>query len=496
MPAQDGIDEEALAMTLPAKVRLERGAFFTPTAIVDRVLDLVAPLLAEFGASRPVRFVDPACGAGAFLSAAAHRWPHAKLLGVDLETESLIACRARLPGASLVEANALTADVFDGAAPGSVEIWAGNPPYNGTSPLLRDVKGLERARQWLPDDLPLPHGTSLRDDYIFFLLRASKHLEGREGVLAFVTSSTWLDAFQHGPVRQAVLRRLSLRHVVKLGPGIFRDARVSTCITVWSTRPSSQAIEPAAPDFALVAPSPHAEALDARWRQSGLTLRQLVPVSFAGLKTRFDELLVDDDRERLIARIRDVGRSRSVETFCEKWQLPARTRPKLAALWHVRFKFDERNIRVFHRYRGPHAMGRPAWCYLERALIPRGDHRLQGSYDPHAHHVKLVFNTRELPLAARIIEAPGCVTAYRHSRFAPLMVPKRVLEEGAQGARSSGLELGPLVPNLHPSLSQLDARALFERVAAFVNSPSVQTVWAPSFGTRRDLPVPRPVIFA
>jgi len=495
------VDEQAFAEQLAASVRLERGAFFTPAEIVTQVLDLISPLIAEFGQpEHAVRFIDPACGAGAFLSAVAARWPGAQLLGVDLEAQSLAHAARRVPRATLLNANALTHPrAFEGDA--AVDVWLGNPPYNGTSPLLRNPEDWRFARGALPDDLSMPRGTSLRDDYLFFLLRASKCLESRAGVLAFVTSATLLDAFQHAPIRQALLRRLSLRQVIDLGGGAFRGTRVRTCITVWSTRPSDEPARfgptpwvPHAPEFALRPTSDEAEALDAQWRSDGIELTTVVPVSSPGLKTRFDELLVDDDAERLLARLRDfVGLSKAadLEAFAHRHALPDTTLPKLRALYGAVRTLEASKLRPFHRYRGAQPMGPPAFCYLERALIPRGDHRLRGEYDPHAEPVKLVFNVNELPLAARVLDAPGCVTAYRHARFAPLWVPERVLREGLTVTRL-GQPLGPPVANL--SLPVADPRAAFERIAAFVGSDEVQRVWAPAFGTRRILPVPLRVV--
>ncbi len=495
------VDEQAFAESLPARVRAERGAFFTPVEIVDRVLRLVDPLLTEFGPHRPLAVVDPACGAGAFLVGAHRHWPGAHLFGVDLERSSLDQCIARLPSAQLVHGNSLSdeqvLDRLERPAHG-ITAFIGNPPYNGTSSLLRSPEAWARAQKWLPDDVAVPRGTSLRDDYIFFLLRASKWLEGRDGVLAFVTSSTLLDAFQHSPVREALLRRLSLRHVVDLGEGAFRGTRVRTCITVWSTRPRVAGpgeFTPAAPEFALRPPDPEAEALDAQWRANGVPLTILIPISFSGLKTRFDELLVDDEAARLLARLHEFARCSvdALGSFAEKHGLPLSTMPKLVALHPVAasLTIDEKNVRPFHRYRGPLPMGAPAFCYLERLLIPRGDHRFRGDYDPHAEPVKLVFNINELPLAAKVIDTPGCVTAYRHSRFAPLNVPRRILEAGL-GVTRGHAALGALAPNLRQPVS--DPRKAFERIAAFINSEPVQNVWAPAFGTRRILPLPASVL--
>lgn len=493
------VDEQALAEALPPSVRAQRGAFFTPSPLVERVLTLIEPLIAQFGAHRPTQFIDPACGAGAFLSAVARRWPQADLLGADLEASSLTTCHARVPRAKLVQANVLTGEVFGPPEGDVVTAWVGNPPYNGTSALLRTPDAWHTARSWLPAGLSLPKGTSLRDDYVFFLLLASKWLEGRDGVLGFITSATLLDAFQYAPVRQALLGRLSLRHVVDLGAGAFRGTKVRTCITVWSTRPCAEPAQfegqgpcrPRAPDFALRPSDTEAEALDTQWSAEGLPLTTLVPISLPGLKTRFDELLVDDDAGRLLERLRDFVSTHDVEAFARRHGLPMNSWPKLRELHGSVTSIDERKIRPFHRYRGPQPMGPPAFCYLERALIPRGDHRLRGSYDPHGEPFKLIFNVNELPLAAKLISAPGCVTAYRHARFAPLLVPKLILEEGLDCTRRTDA-LGPLVPNLASPSD--DPRLAFERIANFINSPAVQNVWAPAFGTRRILPVPLSVL--
>ena len=56
MSASNAIDEEALARNLPGEVRRERGAFFTPGPIVERVLEMVAPLVDEFGEENVITY--------------------------------------------------------------------------------------------------------------------------------------------------------------------------------------------------------------------------------------------------------------------------------------------------------------------------------------------------------------------------------------------------------------------------------------------------------
>jgi hypothetical protein len=505
------VDEEALAEALAPEVRRERGAYFTPRTVVERTLELVAPYVPARGS---LSVIDPACGAGAFLSAAQERWPRAALRGVELEAASAAACRARVPKARVVEGDAIAGDALEqvlARIPESgFELWLGNPPYNGTSPLLKNESALARALSFGPPGLELPSGRSLREDFVFFLLRASHRLAERNGALAFVTSATLLDAFLYAPIRRVLLSRLALREVVDLGGGVFRGARVRTCVTVWTSakekgaRPRSWSGDASAP-FAPSEPTlelrplpAQAEALERRWRASGEPLNELVPVSFPGLKTRFDELLVDDDPTRLFERVREflACGARELDAFARRWRLDRALWPKLRVTRRLGAEAvaDRVHVRRFLRYRGPLEMGAPAWCYVDRRLIPRGDHRFRGDYDPHAHPVKLVFNVHELPLWSRVLSTPGCVTAYRHSRFAPLMVPWRIRDEGLGVARM-GETLGPLVPNLSARglawAKRLGgAQQAFDAIARFLTSREVQEIWAPAYGASRVVHVP------
>ena len=66
--------------------------------------------------------------------------------------------------------------------------------------------------------------------------------------------------------------------------------------------------------------------------------------------------------------------------------------------------------------------------------------------------------------------------------------------EGLGAASRRALSLGPEVLNLSERGRAWATRlggplALYARLAAFVNSPSVQACWAPAFGASRSLPV-------
>lgn len=513
-----GRGEEPPEVAFPEVDRRAQGVYFTPAALVDEVLELVRPLVPP---SAPLAVIDPACGAGAFLEGAARAFPEAALLGLELSPSIAARCRVNVPRATVLQGDALRGGLpalLARVPEGAFELWLGNPPYNGTSSVLKEPETYAALRALLPPRFALPPGTSLRDDYAFFLLMAARRLRERRGALAFVTSATLLDAFLYAPVRRSLLEHLALREVLDLGQGAFEGTRVRTAVSVWTSREpvspgaryrprggAPEPLEPAGPEWLLRPVPEQARRLEEAWRAEGEPLSTLVPVSFPGLKTRFDELLVDDAPDRLLARVRAFAAARedALEAFAEAHGVPAELMEKLRALKrHVGeapLEVSAGNVRPFFRYAGErHRHGVPssarAYCYLDRRLIPRGDHRLRGAYDPHRCAVKLVFNARELPLCATVLEEEGCVTAHRHTRFAPLYVPWRVREQGA-GAARAGEDLGPEVPNLSPRgllwAERLGgARALFRALAGFVNSEAVQCGWAPAYGASRELCAP------
>ena len=496
--------------------------YLTPADLVETVLDLAIPHLGPGS----LTVVDPSCGDGAFLAAAAARLPSAHLLGLELSATLASQARSRVPRARVLVGDGLREGwaALEAALPSAgVELWLGNPPYNGTSPLLGDPEAYATLLGRVGLDVPLPRGTSLRDDFAFFLLLATAHLRPRPGVLAWVTSATLLDAFLYAPLRKRLLDSLSLEHVVDLGAGVFRNTQVRTCLTVWrASGPRRQAkfrerfpgeglhfgpetrFVPQGPEWNLRPTPPEAAGLDAAWRARGEPLDRLVPFHCTGLKTRFDELLFDVDAEALLKRVDAFLTTPATRLgrFARAHGLSPDLLPKLEALRRTKGlpkKATRASLRPFFRYAGArHRSSVPAsaraFCYLDRRLIPRGDHRLTGRFDPHLHPVKLVFNLRELPLSAALVDAPGCIPAHRHARFAPLEVPERVWALGAVAGRSPG-DLGPLVPNLSAAgrawAERLGgARSAFERIVCFINSPAVQDVWAPAFGRSRALPVP------
>jgi len=183
----------------------------------------------EGGGANPPRVLDPAVGDGIFLSQMHTVWTESaassarsggtacpaniRLDGVDIRPDILESARERLPEARLTAGNFL---LDDPPAAGGYDIIIGNPPYLGQ----RDVRRLDYGAA-------LFDRYGFRDDlYVYFIRRALDRLKPG-GVLAMVTSDSWLTLESKQPLRDELLRH-RLDHVIRLPERTF-DRRIYAC---------------------------------------------------------------------------------------------------------------------------------------------------------------------------------------------------------------------------------------------------------------------------
>ena len=110
------------------------GAWYTPHELVEELVERTIDATALADRRRPIRVLDPACGDGRFLVAAARRLEamgaSAELYGVDIDPGAAMAARAAVPAATIIHADAL-----DRPWPvSSFDVVLGNPPF--LSPLV------------------------------------------------------------------------------------------------------------------------------------------------------------------------------------------------------------------------------------------------------------------------------------------------------------------------------------------------------------------------
>lgn len=177
----------------PSRVlKVARGDWQTPAALAEAVLALEAVL----GRRRPARTViEPTCGKGAFLVAAAKRLPRAALRGWEIDAGYVRTARRALRGAA--GARVEVADFFsvpweDALADAAEPILVvGNPPWvtsaqlgvlgSANAPTRRNDAGLR--------GLDARTGKSNFDISEWMLMRLLVALEGRDATLAVLCKS-------------------------------------------------------------------------------------------------------------------------------------------------------------------------------------------------------------------------------------------------------------------------------------------------------------------
>lgn len=236
---------------LPADIRAARGAFYTPPALVDRLLDLVG---GEDLVWSKTRVLDPACGGGAFLVPVAARIledPEVQSLEPDLQLEQLEALLAGIeidPFASWMTQSFLQllthqfseraerplqvtihrADALELALTASPcwDLVIGNPPYGKTrlAPRYREAFGRSLFGH--------------ANVYGLFL-DAALRWRAPSGLIAFVTPTSFLGGRYFCRLRNLLLEEAPPRiiDIIEARTGVFDFVQQEACLTVFG--PSS-----------------------------------------------------------------------------------------------------------------------------------------------------------------------------------------------------------------------------------------------------------------
>ena len=170
--------------------KIEYGDFQTPPALAKRVCGLIA----SFG-FRPAAVVEPSCGEGAFLAAAAEAFPRATLYGCERNRRYADVAGRRLPGSRL---RVDTADFFSHDWSATLEAFAdpililGNPPWV-TNAALGALGGSNLPRKSNTDQLEGIHAItgSANFDISEWMIRQNiQWLDGRVGTVAVLCKTS------------------------------------------------------------------------------------------------------------------------------------------------------------------------------------------------------------------------------------------------------------------------------------------------------------------
>lgn len=196
--------------------RKQLGAWYTPAPLIDHLLDRVLePFLAR--TRGPVSVLDPACGDGRFLRAAATRVKtagrRARLHGIDIDPSAIDQARSVLGKSAQLQLGS----ALDGRLDGSrFDVVIGNPPF--LSQLATATTRGGRSR--------LGGGAYANSAAEFLALAAEVVRPG--GVVGLVLPLSIVSARDTRPIRQAVERSAVLTWCWWASRSVF-EAAVLTC---------------------------------------------------------------------------------------------------------------------------------------------------------------------------------------------------------------------------------------------------------------------------
>jgi adenine-specific DNA-methyltransferase len=217
----------SFSQRVPAEVRRELGATYTPEGIVNAMVEWAASV------GQPERIVDPGCGSGRFLVAAGKRFPKARLIGVDVDPLASIMTRGNLAAAGLASrADVRLADyrALDIGSVAGRTLYIGNPPY------VRHHRISKQWKDWLVASakrLNL-HASQLAGLHAYFFVATALLAKERDWG-AFITASEWLDVNYGQLIRDLVVGKLGGQSLLVIEPTAmpFPDTATTATITAF-----------------------------------------------------------------------------------------------------------------------------------------------------------------------------------------------------------------------------------------------------------------------
>ncbi|WP_377322598.1 class I SAM-dependent DNA methyltransferase [Pimelobacter simplex] len=201
--------------------RRAQGSFYTPPELVGWILDRALPRTPD------AAILDPACGTGHFLVAAAERLGVRAVHGSDLDPEAVRIARERLQAldptvtADEIAQRVVVADGLTAWAGRTFDAVVGNPPFLGQ--LRRRSAGRSEEHR---------RGLGAYTDTSAVFLHRALGLVAPGGVVALVQPLSVLAARDAGPVRAAVAACGAITDFWTSDRPVFEGTPVLTCVPV------------------------------------------------------------------------------------------------------------------------------------------------------------------------------------------------------------------------------------------------------------------------
>lgn len=204
--------------------RKANGVFYTPAALMRRVTDDAFALLGP-----SPRVLDPSCGTGTFLRAAAARG--ARVYGVDRDEHAVAVARAGL-AATGVHGYVACGDFLTASLPTEpFDLVIGNPPYVRYHAL--DAETIASLHQRF---------TTATGQFDLFgpMIEHSLSMLRPGGVLAFVLPSLFLRGPRYQTLRRVILDGADVVQITEHGDGVFEGVQAPVCHVVLVKKPHAR----------------------------------------------------------------------------------------------------------------------------------------------------------------------------------------------------------------------------------------------------------------
>jgi len=223
----DPLGEAFLALR-PADIRRDLGAIYTPSAIIDSMLEWATAL-----SPRPARVVDPGAGSGRFIFAAAKVFPKAKLTAVEIDPLSLLILRANAEVLKVSDRLTVKAQDYRDIKLPKIKgptLFIGNPPY------VRHHALSIASKTWYADQAKAfgVSASKLAGLHLHFFVK-TRALAAQGDYGAFITAAEWLDVNYGQTLRLLLANGLGGQslHVIDAAAHPFEDTLTTGAITTF-----------------------------------------------------------------------------------------------------------------------------------------------------------------------------------------------------------------------------------------------------------------------
>lgn len=207
--------------------RKDHNQYFTPEFAVEKALSLIPEIKVKY-------IIDPAVGNGVFLEMASKKWKRAKLFGIDIDkgvvselnksnlSNSFLAC-----GDSLSQEAWQLPEIQKVISKGSFDLVVGNPPF---SSWFHRVEAKEILSNF---ELAKNNGdlkTSQAIEILF--LEIFIKLARERGFIIIVLPDGILSNPQYQYVREFILRKTKVLHIISLPRNVFEETSAKTSVLI------------------------------------------------------------------------------------------------------------------------------------------------------------------------------------------------------------------------------------------------------------------------